>query len=155
MSPEHANVPEKKVEIEIARVVLITFDGLLCIGKRKKGTTMGGYWCLVGGKAESSNLPYEVIRETSEELGVEAEELLETDEPRYLFTNVIHKNGRIWKNNYFMLEFDDYLIPEVLENFNRDEFSEIDFVDEESVKGRRFAFGDGDVVRFFFKFVGN
>lgn len=153
MSPEK---PRETSRIqEVARAILITSDGYMCIGKRSPGTFMAGYWCLIGGKAEG-NLESELLREISEETGLPENILLEMGDPTFVRSTVRHskRNGRIYRNNYFILEIDDSLTDTILESFNRAEFSQLAFISPEDIAGLRFAFGDGKIVREFFKYSG-
>ncbi len=139
---------------QVVRAVLVTTDGEVCIGRGGPGYEVGK-WCLVGGGAESSALGAEVYREIVEETGVSIQDLTDEELPILIATIVRYKHGAAWHNNYFVIEMNDAAIPMVLARFNREEFSEVRFVTAEGVKGLRFAFGDGEIVRSFFKEVGN
>lgn len=153
MSPEY----EIKSEgiMEVCRTILVTTDGFVCIGKRPRGGFMGGYWCLVGGKAEGRELGAEADRETGEELGLPLSKISDEAHPVFAFSQDRQLGGTTYRNNYFIREIDDAAIPDILENFNCREFSEIAFVGPEDVRGIRFAFGNGKALRYFFKYVGN
>lgn len=153
MSPE-AKRGEVNLQ-QVVRALLITADGYLCIGKRAKGENDAGKWCLVGGMAEGATLNKELLRELSEEIGVPTDELLAAGEPLFAFSVDRKKGGAVWRNNYFIMELDDLLVPQIEKSFNRREFSKIAFVLEDDIKGLKFAFGNGKAVRNFFKYVGN
>jgi 8-oxo-dGTP pyrophosphatase MutT (NUDIX family) len=142
-----------KVDYQVVRTVLVSIDGFLCVGRRVRGDTKAGLWCLVGGVAEGSRLTREAIRETEEELGMRIKELSD-DKPKFAFSKDIVNRGKIWRNNYYIMEFDDNAFPDILARFNREEFSEMALILEDDVRGMRFAFGNGTAVRDFFKFVG-
>jgi 8-oxo-dGTP pyrophosphatase MutT (NUDIX family) len=151
MSPEKG---EGKNEIhQVVRGILVTIDGFVGIGRRTAGTYEGGKWCLVGGKAEKSDLNSEVLREIQEETGMPNETLTD-DRPVFIGSPDRIRKGVTYRNNYFILEIDDEWVPEILKRFERREFDQIAFVTQEDLKGLRFAFGDGKIVRSFFKMVG-
>ncbi len=150
------NLVSKEGVRQVVRVILITCDGYMVIGKRALGEREGGKWCLVGGMAEGDELSRECLREIEEEIGVSTGGLTDEKVPTYAFSVDRMNSGQVWRNNYFILEIDDPAVPTILEKFNREEFSEIAVVNSvDDIKGLRFAFGDGKIVRDFFRHVGN
>lgn len=149
------NKHSEENNLQVVRAILITTDGSIIIGKRARGEYEANKWCLVGGKAEGENLSDELFREIEEEAGIKMESLTDETEPVFVLSRNAKKLGRIWRNNYFILEVDDCAVPNILERFNKREFSEIRTVSAKDLKGLHFAFGDGRVVRDFFRFVGN
>ncbi len=66
--------PEKPVVL-VAAVVLIDRDGRVLIAQRPPGKPMAGLWEFPGGKVHAGETPERaLIRELSEELGIETEE---------------------------------------------------------------------------------
>lgn len=139
---------------QVVRAVLVTSDGRVGIGRRAPGYEQGK-WCLIGGMAETGSLNEELFREIAEETGMPVHKMTDEQTATFVTTIVRHKHGKTWLNSYFVLEIDDLAIPEILRNFNRQEFSEIRFVFPGEVRGMRFAFGDGKIVRSFFRQVVN
>jgi len=140
---------------QVVRAILTTCDGFVGVGKRASGENEAGKWCLIGGKADGDVLSKELLREVAEETGTQIEVLSDETKTKLAFYIDRIKDGVVWRNNYFILEIDDLQVPSIMANFNRGEFSEVAFVSEEDLKGLRFAFGNGRVVRDFFKYVGN
>lgn len=150
-------VERKNREVrQVVRVVLVTTDGFLIVGRRLDTENYGaGEWCLVGGKAESDNFDHEIIREVEEETGVGWEDLTDETLPTHAFSIDNDSDGETWRNHYFIVEVDDPIVPDIEKNYNRKEFSEVKLIGPEEARELNFAFSDGVAVREFFEFVGN
>lgn len=153
MGKENTGEPENVQQV--VRAILVTVDGFVCIGNRSPGSTEGGKWCLVGGKAEGSDLNAELFREIVEETGTPIEDLTDVTEAMFSHSEDRERGGVVWRNNYFILEIDDIQVPAVLINFNQEEFSEVAFITADDLEGLEFAEWDKDVIMDFLENVGN
>jgi 8-oxo-dGTP pyrophosphatase MutT (NUDIX family) len=144
----------------VVRSVIVVegvYTGAIIIGKRASGEREGGKWCLPGGGVcgEDESLVAACEREIEEELGVCWKEV-SIDDLSVFCETTRYKGRTTWVTHYFIAEVDILKLPDMLERFSKSEFLEIQAVESlEEIRGLRFAFGDGRVVRDFFKYVGN
>jgi len=147
--------------IDVVRAIMVSCDGGILIGKRaNKESLEVDSWCLVGGIAELSNdiqgLTEELKREITEETGVPYKDLTDEDVP--ILTHHVPRKyqGITFINHYFIVEFDDLMIEEIRQHFNRDEFSEIRVIwSLDHIKDLQFAFGNDIAILDFMENVGN
>jgi 8-oxo-dGTP pyrophosphatase MutT (NUDIX family) len=147
---------EKKTVVRTMLIVEGMPLGRVGIGKRVKGSSFEDKWCLIGGKSERKKWrKREAIREVSEETGISERMLLEVDEPYHVGAHRRREGEVLWETIYYLMEFDVCLLPQVFKSFNRDEFSEVAFVDLEEMRDLDFAFpSDVEFLTWFFEEVG-